>query len=68
MIKLFYKLIAFIFTIFIIFIFMINYNFLSFKTSIVLRIYYSIKINFIYFLFYSIYIVIYLKFVHKNNN
>ena len=67
MIKILYKLIGFIFTIFIIFIFLINFNFLTFKENIFARIYYAIKINLIYFLFYIIYIIVYLKFI-KNNN
>ena len=68
MIKFFYRLVGFIFTAFIFFIFSINFNFLRFKESILLRIYYAIKINFIYFLFYFIYIFIYYKFLSKKNN
>ena len=66
MLKVLYKFIGFIFTSFIIFIFMINYNFLSFKENMFLRIYFSIKINIIYYLFYILYIVIYIKYIsHK---
>ena len=67
MIKLLYKLIGFIFTIFIVFIFLINFNFLSYKESFFLRIYYAIKINFIYFLFYFLYVLAYFKFLYKKN-
>ena len=66
MIKLLYKFIGFIFTLFIVFIFSINFNFLSFKDNIVLRIYFAIKINLIYYLFYFLYIFIYFKYLYKN--
>ena len=66
MLKLLYKLIGFIFTSFIIFIFIINFNFLSFKEGFILKVYYAIKINLIYYLFYIVYIFIYFKYLsHK---
>lgn len=68
MIKFFYKIVGIIFTIFIFFIFSINFNFLRFKESLILRIYYSIKVNLIYFIFYFIYIFIYYKYLFKDNN
>ena len=64
MIKLLYKFIGLIFTAFIIFIFTINYNFMSFKDSILVRIYYSIKINIIYYIFYLVYIYFYIKYIY----
>lgn len=67
MIKLLYKCVGVIFTSFIIFIFYINFNFLSYKESIIIRIFYSIKINLIYYLFYLIYVIIYLKYLHKKS-
>lgn len=66
MIKFFYKLITLMFTAFIIFVFMINFNFISFKVNILLRIYYAIKINLIYFLFYTIYICFFIKYYHND--
>lgn len=67
MLKLLYKFIGLIFTSFIIFLFIINFNFLSFKESIFLKIYYSIKINFIYYLFYIIYLIFYFKYIYHKN-
>ena len=64
MIKLLYKFIGLIFTAFIFFIFTINYNFMSFKDSILVRIYYSIKINIIYYIFYLVYIYFYIKYIY----
>jgi len=67
MIKLIYKTIGFIYTSFLLFIFTINYYFLSFKENAFLRIYYSIKINLIYYLFYIVYISFYLKYFRKTH-
>lgn len=64
MLKFLYKLITLIFTSFIIFVFMVNFNFISFKVNIILRVYYAIKINLIYFLFYAIYIYFYFRYFH----
>lgn len=68
MVRFFYKLVGFIFTIFIIFVFFVNYNLLRFSESFFLRVYYSIKINFIYFLVYFIYMVIYYSFIFKDKH
>lgn len=65
MIKFFYKFVGLIFTSFIIFLFIVNYNFMSFKVGIFVKIYYAIKINLIYYVFYLIYIGIYFKYLHK---
>lgn len=65
MIKFFYKIIGLYLTAFIIFLFIVNYNFLSFKEGIFIKIYYSIKINLIYFIFYALYIFIYFKTLHN---
>jgi hypothetical protein len=65
MIKFFYKIIGLFLTAFIIFLFIVNYNFLSFKEGIFIKIYYSIKINLIYFIFYALYILIYFKTLHN---
>lgn len=67
MLKFIYKFIGLIFTSFIIFIFIINYSFLSFKESIFLKTYYSIKINIIYYIFYIIYMFCYFKYIRKRN-
>lgn len=67
MIKILYKLILFIYSVFIIFIFSINFNFLRFKENLLLRVYYSIKINFIYFAFYLIYLLVYYKYINKKS-
>jgi len=64
MLKIIYKLTTIIFTSFIIFVFMINFNFISFKVNIFLRIYYSIKINLIYFIFYFIYLYFYIRYFY----
>ena len=65
MIKFFYKIIGLYLTAFIIFLFIVNYNLLSFKEGIFIKIYYSIKINLIYFIFYALYIFIYFKTLHN---
>jgi len=67
MLKILYKFVGLIYTAFIIFLFFINYNFLSYKDNLFLKIFYSIKINIIYYLFYIVYVVIYFKFFSKNN-
>lgn len=67
MLKILYKFVGLIYTAFIIFLFFINYNFLSYKDNLFLKIFYSIKINVIYYLFYIVYVVIYFKFFSKNN-
>jgi hypothetical protein len=68
MIKFFYRFIGLIFTVFIIFIFSVNYNLLRFSESFFLRIYYSIKINLIYYLIYIIYMIIYYKFIYRDKH
>lgn len=68
MLKILYKLIGIIFFSFLVFIFIINFNFLSFKENLFLRIYYSVKINIIYYLFFVIYIFLYYKFFNANKN
>lgn len=67
MLKTIYKFVGLMYTSFILFLFFINYNFLSFKEGIFIKVFYSIKINFIYYLFYLIYILIYLKYMHRKN-
>lgn len=67
MLKIIYKFVGLIYTAFILFLFFINYNFLSFKEGIFIKIFYSIKINLIYFLFYLIYIFIYIKYIHRKS-
>ena len=67
MLKIIYKFVGLMYTAFIIFLFFINYNFLSYKEGIFIKIFYSIKINFIYYLFYLIYIFIYIKYVSNKN-
>lgn len=68
MLKTLYKIVGLIFTAFIIFIFMVNYNFMNFKEGIFTKIYFSIKINFIYYLFYLIYIFVYFKYFGFKKN
>ena len=65
MLRILYKLVLLLYTSFIIFIFFMNYGFLSFSNNIFLRIYYAIKINLIYFVFYIIFFFIYLFYVRK---
>lgn len=65
MLKIIYKFIGLIFTAFIIFIFIVNYSFLSFKENIFIKTYYSIKINIIYYIFYVIYVFCYFKYLRK---
>ena len=67
MLKIIYKFVGLMYTAFIIFLFFINYNFLSYKEGIFIKIFYSIKINFIYYLFYLIYIFIYIKYISNKN-
>ena len=67
MLKIIYKTIGLIYTAFLLFIFFINFNLLSFKEKFYLRVFYSIRINFIYYLFYLIYIFIYIKYIYKKN-
>lgn len=62
MLKFLYKIVGLLYTSFIIFIFFVNYNFLSYKEGFILRAYYSVKINFIYYLFYILYVFIYIKY------
>lgn len=64
MLKTLYKIVGLIFTAFIIFIFMVNYNFMSFKDGILVKTYYSIKINLIYYIFYFIYVFVYFKYIY----
>ena len=67
MLKIIYKFVGLMYTAFIIFLFFINYNFLSYKEGIFIKVFYSIKINFIYYLFYLIYILIYIKYISNKN-
>ena len=68
MIRFFYKFIGLIYTSFIIFLFLVNYNMIGYNVNIVKRVYFSIKINLIYYIFYFIYVVLYFKYLHKKNN
>lgn len=67
MIRILYKFVGFIFLSFLIFIFIINYNYLSFKESFFIKVYYAIKINLIYYIFYIIYIIGYITLMRHHN-
>ena len=66
MLKLVYKIVGLFFLSFIIFIFIVNYSFLSYKESIFIKIYYAIKINIIYYIFYIIYLYFYFRIFYRN--
>lgn len=64
MIKFLYKLVGIFFSAFIVFLIFINFNLFSFKDSFIIRLYYSVKVNLIYFIYYFLYLAVYFRYIY----